>query len=67
MRAERGKAHLAREHKLEEIALLAGEKDGEISALKAATDEKDAEIASLKGATDEKDAEIEARTPRSRP
>ena len=55
---QRSKAHLAREQKLEEIALLAGEKDGEISALKAATDEKDAEIASLKGAADGKDAEI---------
>jgi ADP-heptose:LPS heptosyltransferase len=61
----RAKAHLAREQKLEEIAFLAGEKDGEIKALKAAADEKDAEIlekdaenVSLKRATDEKDAEI---------
>jgi ADP-heptose:LPS heptosyltransferase len=55
---QRGRAHLARELKLEEIAFLAGEKDGEISALKAETDGKDAEIASLKRADDEKDAEI---------
>jgi SMC interacting uncharacterized protein involved in chromosome segregation len=62
---QRAKTHLARENKLEEIAFLAGEKDGEIAALKAATDEKDAEIEakdaeilSLKRATDEKDAEI---------
>ena len=68
---ERGRAHLAREIKLQEIAFLAGEKDGEISGLKAETDEKDAEIEakdgeihSLKAATDEKDAEIEARTPK---
>ena len=52
------KSHLARELKLEEIAFLAGEKDGEISALKAETDGKDAEIASLKRADDEKDVEI---------
>jgi hypothetical protein len=65
---QRGRAHLARELKLQEIAFLAGEKDGEISALKAATDEKDAEIeakdaeiASMKKATDEKDAEIGAK------
>jgi ADP-heptose:LPS heptosyltransferase len=64
---QRAKAHLDREHKLEEIAFLAGEKDGEIAALKAATDEKDAEIeakdaeiVSLKRAADEKDAEIAA-------
>ena len=55
---QRARAHLAREQKLEEMAFLAGEKDGEIAALKAATDEKDAEIASLKRATDGKDAEI---------
>ena len=55
---QRAKAHLARELKLQEIAFLAGEKDGEISALKAETDGKDAEIASLKKADDEKDAEI---------
>jgi hypothetical protein len=55
---ERGRAHLAREIKLQEIAFLAGEKDGEISDLKAETDGKDAEIASLKRAGDEKDAEI---------
>jgi chromosome segregation ATPase len=55
---QRAKTHLARENKLEEIAFLAGEKDGEIAALKAATDEKDTEIGSLKRAADEKDAEI---------
>ena len=55
---QRARAHLARERKLQEIAFLAGEKDGEISALKAATDEKDAEIASMKAATNEKDEEI---------
>jgi polyphosphate kinase 2 (PPK2 family) len=48
---ERTAAHLAREQRLQETVFLAGEKDGEIAALKRATDEKDAEI-------EQKDAEI---------
>jgi ADP-heptose:LPS heptosyltransferase/GT2 family glycosyltransferase len=55
---EQTAAHLARQKKLEEITFLAGEKDGEIAALKRETDAKDREIAALKRETDAKDREI---------
>jgi len=57
---ERAAAHLARQKKLEETTFLAGEKDGEIAALKRETDAKDGEIAALKRETDAKDREITA-------
>lgn len=41
--------HLARQHKLEEIAVLAREKDGEIAALKAVCDEREKTIFVLDG------------------
>lgn len=50
--------HLSRLLKLEEIAALAAEKDGEIVALKTAADEKQLEIDALKAETDHKDLEI---------
>jgi heptosyltransferase-3 len=49
---ERTAAHLAREHQLEETVFLAGEKDGEIEALKGAADERGA-------AVHEKEAEVD--------
>jgi ADP-heptose:LPS heptosyltransferase len=56
----RAAEHLARERKLEEIVVLAREKDDEIASLKQAATDKDREIENLKAATDEKDEEISA-------
>ena len=58
---ERTAAHLARQKKLEETTFLAGEKDGEIVALKRETDAKDREIADLKRIADERLREADAK------
>ncbi|HEY3754529.1 MAG TPA: glycosyltransferase family 9 protein [Opitutaceae bacterium] len=55
---ERGELLRIREKRFQETVRLAGEKDGEIVALKKETDGKDAEISLLKQETNNKDIEI---------
>lgn len=55
---ERGALLRARERRFQETVRLAGEKDGEIAALKMETNGKDEEIVRLKQATEGMDAEI---------